>query len=77
MTNAACRNAPTARGMWWADVTSSQRSAGFGAASALLNTAFSAVVRARSSAMMRLGAMPKLSNIFTATSASVAPRAIK
>ena len=47
------RNTPTARGRWWADVTSSQRSPGLGWAMALERTAFSTVLRDRSSSVMR------------------------
>ena len=45
----ALRKMPMERGMWLADVTSSQRSPGFGCTSAFVNSAFSIVLRERSS----------------------------
>src|SRR5229473_1199949 len=59
--------------MWWAEVTSSQRSPGLGSAMALLNFAFSSVSRERSSVTSRPAGTPRFSNSRTASAASVLP----
>ncbi len=52
--------------MCTADVTSSQRSPGFGSTRRLLKTAFSSVLRDLSSSVIRDAGTPSCSNSFTA-----------